>query len=155
MRLADFILRDMAHILAEWESFATTLLPAARNLNSLALRNHAPQILQAVAKDLSTPQKEDDQREKSMGRAPELRGTPETAAQTHALMRARAGFNINQWSQSTGPFVPACCVCGWTREQSRCRHRLRARHPYRRATGSAGRTRDGVLMTVPSPWPGP
>ncbi|MBP0620461.1 sensor histidine kinase [Cupriavidus consociatus] len=96
MRLADFILRDMAHILAEWEAFATTMLPAARNLNSLALRDHAPQILQAVAKDLSTLQTEEAQREKSLGRAPKLPGAPETAAQTHALMRARAGFNINQ-----------------------------------------------------------
>lgn len=96
MRLADFILRDMGHILAEWEAFATTMLPAARGLNSLALRDHAPQILQAVAKDLSIPQTEEAQREKSLGRAPKLPGAPETAAQTHALMRARFGFNINQ-----------------------------------------------------------
>lgn len=96
MRLGDFILRDMAHILAEWEAFATTLLPAARNLNSLALRDHAPQILQAIAKDLKTPQTSEAQRERSLGRTPQLPGAPETAAQTHALMRARGGFNINQ-----------------------------------------------------------
>jgi len=92
MRLADFILRDMGRILAEWEAFATTLLPAARHLNSLALRNHAPQILQAVAKDLATPQTRDAQREKSLGHASALPGAPETAAQTHAILRARSGF---------------------------------------------------------------
>jgi len=96
MRLADFILRDMRHILAEWKAFATTLLPAARSLDSLSLRDHAPQILQAVAKDLMTPQTSEAQREKSMGRSLKLSGAPETAAQSHAIMGARAGFSINQ-----------------------------------------------------------
>nr|WP_315593682.1 sensor histidine kinase [uncultured Cupriavidus sp.] len=96
MRLADFILRDMGRILREWESFASTLLPAAENMTPLALRDHAPQILQAIAKDLATPQTRHEQREKSLGRAPTPPGAPETAAQTHALMRARRGFNINQ-----------------------------------------------------------
>lgn len=96
MRLADFILRDMERILTAWEEFATSLVPAARNLDSLALRDHAPQILEAVAKDLSTSQTRDAQREKSLGRSPKLMGAPETAAQTHAIMRARGGFDISQ-----------------------------------------------------------
>jgi signal transduction histidine kinase len=96
MRLADFILRDMETILGQWEAFAFTLLPAAANMKSLALRDHAQQILEAVAKDLSTFQSEEAQREKSMGRAPQMIGAPETAAQTHALLRARSGFEINQ-----------------------------------------------------------
>ncbi|CAB3803090.1 sensor histidine kinase [Paraburkholderia fynbosensis] len=96
MRLADFILRDMEPILAQWETFAGTLLPAAANMEPRALRNHAEQILHAVAKDLRTSQSSEVQREKSMGRAPRLLEATETAAQTHALLRARAGFNINQ-----------------------------------------------------------
>ncbi|MFL9884053.1 sensor histidine kinase [Paraburkholderia agricolaris] len=96
MRLADFILRDMETILMQWETFAATLLPAAGDMKSLALRDHAQQILQAVAKDLSTAQTRKAQAEKSMGRAPVLIGAPETAAQTHALLRARGGFDINQ-----------------------------------------------------------
>ncbi|MBF6986603.1 MULTISPECIES: sensor histidine kinase [Cupriavidus] len=96
MRLADFILRDMKQILAEWEAFSATQLPAARSRDSLALRDHAPQILQAIAKDLSTPQTSEAQREKSLGRAPKVPGAPETAAQIHAVIRARGGFNINQ-----------------------------------------------------------
>lgn len=95
MRLADFILRNMESILAQWEAFAASLLPAAAHLESLALRDHAQQILQAVAKDLQTSQTRQAQREKSLGRAPMLDAS-ETAAQTHALLRARAGFNINQ-----------------------------------------------------------
>ena len=96
MRLADFILHNTETILAEWEAFAATLLPAASGMTSLALRDHAKQILEAVAKDLSTPQTKEAQSEKSKGRAPRIPGAPETAAETHAVMRARSGFDINQ-----------------------------------------------------------
>ncbi|HYQ92687.1 MAG TPA: sensor histidine kinase, partial [Candidatus Competibacteraceae bacterium] len=96
MRLADFILSNMETILAEWEAFAATLLPAARMMATPALRDHAPQILEAIAKDLSTPQTKEAQAAKSMGRAPKLMGASETAAQTHAILRARSGFDINQ-----------------------------------------------------------
>ncbi|SPA49663.1 protein of unknown function [Cupriavidus taiwanensis] len=96
MRLADFIRRDMSSILREWEAFAATLVPAARHMDAPALRDHAQQILNAVIKDLSTPQTRHAQRQKSLGRSPRLPDAPETAAQTHALLRARHGFNINQ-----------------------------------------------------------
>jgi len=96
MRLADFILRNIESILIQWEAFAATLLPAARSMDSLALRDHARQILEAVAKDISTPQTREAQREKSLGHAPALIDAPETAAQTHAMLRARLGFSINQ-----------------------------------------------------------
>ena len=96
MRLVDFILRDMETILTQWEAFAAILLPAAERMTPLALRDHAQQILEAVAKDLSTPQTKESQAAKSMGRGPVLIDAPETAAQTHAVLRARSGFDINQ-----------------------------------------------------------
>ena len=96
MRLAEFIRHHMEAILAEWEAFAATLLPTTRGMTSLALRDHAQQILEAVAKDLSTAQTREAQAEKSKGLAPEVVGAPETAAQTHAVLRARSGFDINQ-----------------------------------------------------------
>lgn len=96
MRLSEFILHDMESILAQWEAFAATLLPAASGLGSLALRDHAQSILEAIAKDLDRPQTREAQSEKSMGRAPQVEGAPETAAQTHAVLRARSGFDINQ-----------------------------------------------------------
>ena len=77
MRLADFILRNMETIVGEWEEFAATLLPAAAGMTSLALRDHAEQILEAVAKDLSTHQTKEAQGEKSKGRAPKVTGAPE------------------------------------------------------------------------------
>jgi signal transduction histidine kinase len=96
MRLAEFIPRSMDAILVEWETFATSLLPAARDMSPLALRDHAQQILEAVAADLTTSQTREEQADKSMGRATRLLGAPETAAETHAVLRARSGFDINQ-----------------------------------------------------------
>ena len=81
MRLAEFIRRNMEAILAEWETFAATLLPAAAGLTPLSLRDHAQQILEAIAKDLTTPQTGEEQSEKSKGRAPKVEGAPETAAE--------------------------------------------------------------------------
>ena len=96
MRLADFIRHNMHAIIVEWEAFAATLLPAAADMTSLALRDHAQQILEAVAKDLATLQTREEQSEKAKGRAPKLSGAPETAAQTHAVLRAQSGFDIGQ-----------------------------------------------------------
>ncbi|KWK16447.1 histidine kinase [Burkholderia stagnalis] len=96
MLLADFIVRDMEPILVQWEAFAATLLPAAANMQSLALRDHAQQILLAVVKDLRTSQTREAHREKSLGHGSSQIDATETAAQKHALLRARAGFDINQ-----------------------------------------------------------
>ena len=96
MRLAEFILRDMEAILVEWEAFAVTLFPAASTPSKLTLRDHAQQILEAVAKDLPTPQTREAQARKSLGRAYNVGGHPETAAETHAVLRAKSGFDINQ-----------------------------------------------------------
>jgi signal transduction histidine kinase len=96
MRLAEFISNNTESILTEWEAFATTLLPAATHLTPLALRDHAPQILEAIVKDITTAQTREQQAEKSRGRAPKAWGAPETAAQTHAVLRAKIGFDIEQ-----------------------------------------------------------
>lgn len=96
VRLADFISQDLDAILAEWEAFAATLQPAAASMEAEGLRDHAEQILLAVVKDLRTSQTRQAQHEKSLGRALTPIDATETAAQTHALLRARSGFNINQ-----------------------------------------------------------
>ncbi|MDB6073568.1 MAG: two-component sensor histidine kinase [Verrucomicrobiaceae bacterium] len=96
MRLADFIPKHMEKILTEWEAFAATLLPAAGDMTSLALRDHAQLILEAVVTDLGTFQSKKAQSEKSKGLAPQVAGAAETAAQTHAVLRAGSGFDINQ-----------------------------------------------------------
>jgi signal transduction histidine kinase len=94
--LPDFIQFKMDTILLEWEAFAAAQLPTAAEMKSLALRDHAKQILEAVARDIRRPQTDEAQTLKSLGRAPLLRDTSETAAETHALLRARSGFDIIQ-----------------------------------------------------------
>ena len=96
MRLADFILRDMENILANWEAFAATRLPAAASMASLELRDHAQQILEAVATDLSASQSREEQAAKSMGLAPAPFPAQETAAQIHAVLRQKSGYDIKQ-----------------------------------------------------------
>lgn len=96
MRLAEFILRDMEAILQEWDAFATAHIPAAARMTPVAVRDHAKQILMAVSKDLLTPQTKRAQADKSKGLSPEPIGDPETAAETHAVLRAQNGFDINE-----------------------------------------------------------
>ena len=96
MRLGEFILKDMEALLVRWEAFAATRLPAASHMAPLELRDHARQILEAVAADLANPQTREAQTAKSMGLAPKVFGMPETAAQTHAVLRAKGGFDIEQ-----------------------------------------------------------
>ena len=96
MRLADFILGNTEDIVLAAEGFARTLEPAAAHMDSEALRDHMPMILAAVASDLRSPQTAQEQTAKSLGLKPRPHGALETAAQTHALLRARAGFDIEQ-----------------------------------------------------------
>jgi len=96
MRLADFIEQNVESILVRWEGFASTLVPAARTMNELELRDHAEQLLAAIVADLRTPQTREEQAAKSTGRAPLPAVSKETAAQTHAVLRARSGFDIKQ-----------------------------------------------------------
>jgi signal transduction histidine kinase len=96
MRLSEFIRTEMEAILVQWDTFAATQQPAAMHMSSPALRNHAQQILEAVARELTTTQTREAQAEKSKGRAPKPDPAVETAAQTHAFLRAHSGFDINQ-----------------------------------------------------------
>src|SRR6185503_5178716 len=52
LQLSTFIQENMEEIVAEWEAFARTLLPAAATMTSLALRDHARPILQAIANEI-------------------------------------------------------------------------------------------------------
>jgi signal transduction histidine kinase len=95
MKLSKFIIGSMEDILTEWEAFAETILPAAETMDSSALRDHAKQILEAVAKDIETRQTDQEQSDKSkdLGRAAD---GEETAATTHGELRHLAGFDLKQ-----------------------------------------------------------
>src|SRR5215203_259689 len=95
MRLSKFITENIEKILVEWEAFAGTIQPAAETMDSLALRDHAAKILGAIAKDIETPQTEQEQTEKAQGLAPVLAGK-QTAARTHGVLRQFSGFDLKQ-----------------------------------------------------------
>lgn len=94
MRLSEFIEKNVEAIIAEWEAFARTRIAPAQTMSRLALRDHASQILLAIATDLRSPQTEFERRIKSQGLAkPEA---SETSAATHGALRQLVGFDLVQ-----------------------------------------------------------
>src|SRR5215213_6381331 len=95
MNLATFIIRNMDGILKEWESFARTLLPSAATMDTLALRDHARQILEEIARDIVLPQTLGEQRHKSKDVDAAGEGA-DTAAAIHGALRHISGFDLRQ-----------------------------------------------------------
>jgi signal transduction histidine kinase len=95
MRLAQFIIDNLESILVEWEAFAASLLSPGQTMTSLALRDHARQILLAIAEDIETNQTALEQGYKSKGFVPIAEST-RTAAMTHGALRHLAGFDLRQ-----------------------------------------------------------
>lgn len=95
MKLSEFIKTNIKDILKEWDSFAKTMEPAAENMTDLALRDHAEQILMAIAKDIESEQSHSQQYWKSRGMAPGLL-TNESAAAIHGALRQADGFTLLQ-----------------------------------------------------------
>ncbi len=94
MRLAEFIRGNTNPIVAEWEAFARTLVPAADHMGPLALRNHIRELLEFIAIDMETAQTNAEQVEKSHGEKPEA--PYPSAAETHASLRYDGGFDMDQ-----------------------------------------------------------
>ncbi len=94
MRLSQLIIDSLEELLVEWEVFAKSLMPD-HAMTSLALRDHARQILLAIADDIESNQNELEQAYKSKGFAPIAPGV-QTAAMTHGALRHLAGFDLRQ-----------------------------------------------------------
>lgn len=94
MRLSDFITQNLEPILQDWEDFARTIETPGAPLDTAALRDHAEQMLRAIALDLRTKQSAEEQLAKAHGNAPS--NSAETPAETHAVTRLMAGFTIDQ-----------------------------------------------------------
>ena len=98
MRLAEFMLTHREQILSEWVAFARTCLTPSETMDLDGLRDHASEMLDAIAKDLNTPQTRLEEAEKSEGKsdAEPDSGAPDTAAQAHGAARAESGFSVEQ-----------------------------------------------------------
>ncbi|MEA3193454.1 MAG: hypothetical protein QOD26_1787 [Betaproteobacteria bacterium] len=95
MRLAQFITENIEPILVEWEAFAASLNAGGQPMSSLALRDHATQILLAIAEDIESNQSDLEQAYKSKGFVPIAEAT-RTAAMTHGALRYLSGFDLRQ-----------------------------------------------------------
>lgn len=94
MRLSEFIRANHKGIVAEWETFAGTMLPAAGGMSALALRDHAEEILASIVEDLESPQGSAEQSQKSKGHGAEHR--MEVVGKAHAALRIQDGFMLSQ-----------------------------------------------------------
>lgn len=115
MTLADFIERNMGRLLAEWDEFANTRLPAASGMDSDELRDGAEEILSAVAADMRAAQSKQAQREKSRGERPGSAPAVTETAQQHAVERLRGGFTLDQLVAEYRA-LRASVVSQWTAE---------------------------------------
>ncbi|MGJ9417672.1 ATP-binding protein [Massilia sp. CMS3.1] len=84
----------MESILQAWEDFARTIEPPALTMDDAELRDHARQMLLAIASDLGTPQSTQESTNKSKGLG--KRGPDDTAAETHAEARLLSGYTVVQ-----------------------------------------------------------
>jgi signal transduction histidine kinase len=95
MRLADFILANIEPILAGWEVFARSAVAGA-DMDKLALRDHAEDILRATARDMVSAQSVTQQSDKSIGQGD---GGKESlrldgASGVHGVGRVSSGFDL-------------------------------------------------------------
>lgn len=97
MKLAAFISNHLDQILEEWVSFARTQAPAGAHMTTLALQDHAKQILQAIVLDIEAQQNPSQAHAKSQGRAGDSLNSPSAAA-IHGTLRYASDFSLLQLS---------------------------------------------------------
>lgn len=74
--------------------FARTMIPPAETMSVAELRDHAHEILLAIAEEMESSQSEDEREAKSKGLA--VPGTKATFAAVHGTLRQRVGFDLSQ-----------------------------------------------------------
>lgn len=94
--LADFIRQNLELILADWEAMAATMQPAARYMDSRALRNYAAEMLARIAEEMEAGQTAEQQTEKSRGERPGYAPEMTASAHDHAAHRLSDAFTLEQ-----------------------------------------------------------
>jgi signal transduction histidine kinase len=95
MRLSQFIAESSEQIIAEWEVFARSCLPAANAMDLEQRRDHVAGMLKAISKDLETPQTKVEQSEKAIGND-DAHVDSQTASNAHGTDRAASGYTAGQ-----------------------------------------------------------
>jgi signal transduction histidine kinase len=92
MSLSTFILDNHEGIIREFSAFAKTLMPDGADMSEQQLRDHAEEILTAIAIDMVMAQTEEERSQKSLGH-----GTAQTMVKSgklHADNRIEHGFSF-------------------------------------------------------------
>lgn len=95
MRLAEFIEANVEPILMEWESFARGIWPGPKT-DPATLRDHAAQLLCALAMDMKSAQTDLQQFDKSKGQgdAGVSSDRVQAVSNLHAATRVGSGFDL-------------------------------------------------------------
>ena len=96
MRLYRFISENLDAILVDWVAFAREQLPAAANLDEVALLDHGRLILEEIAADMRRPQDDDERQAKSEGNSASASPSKTVPSRSHARQRERQGFEVEQ-----------------------------------------------------------
>lgn len=95
MKLSRFIISNLAEIVGEWTIFAASLEPIGELGSASELRDHATEMLKAIALDLETGESAAQKKTKSTGQVSKISGA-DSAASAHGATRQVSGFTMPQ-----------------------------------------------------------
>lgn len=95
MKLSRFILSNLAEIVGEWTIFAASLEPIGELGSASELRDHATEMLKAIALDMETGESAAQKKSKSTGQVSKISGA-DSAASAHGAVRQVSGYTMPQ-----------------------------------------------------------
>lgn len=96
MKLARFIQTNMEQLLEDWEEAVLEIAPELQGENSLALRDHAHEMLDFISRDLDTDQTEDESASKALGKG---KAPASDTGGEHGIHRLEQGMSMSQMVQ--------------------------------------------------------
>jgi hypothetical protein len=94
-KLPDFIEKNREAILQEWDSFAQSL-DFERTMSPETQRDHAEQMLDAIANDMRTTESLVEKELKGKGLSPDNSPALKTAGHEHAIARLAEQFSLSE-----------------------------------------------------------
>lgn len=116
MKLSDFLRSETEAILLDWDAFAETF-GSAPGMNQAELRDHAKEMLLAIAEDIDTAQSDSEQAIKSKGEELE-EAEQDSWAKIHGRARLASGFDVNE-TVSEFRALRASVMAHWTKGATR------------------------------------
>ena len=112
--LPDFIEKHREAILQEWDSFARSL-DFARTMSPDTQRDHAAEMLDAIANDMRTPESSVSKEQKGKGLNPDNSPALKSAGHAHAIARLAEQFSLSELV-SEFRAIRASVLRLWTRQ---------------------------------------